>query len=95
MFSLSQETLSKLREEFPPEYSEAQESEMLPVADVDWSGFSHKELTCKNHPLARYLSKNPFERGLHFIQGPNGLSSLFEKECDCPFDDLRVVIQEN
>lgn len=64
---------------------------------VDWRDKStHKTLTCANHPTARYLTKNPWERGLHFIrpcdeapvEGWPG-SGL---ECPCPFSDLRVVV---
>ena len=69
-----------------------------PASGVDWSDLSTmKELTCANHPTAEYLTKNPWVRGLHFIEpaeefargggtGPAGL------ECPCPFSDLRVVV---
>lgn len=95
--NLSPEKIVELQKKFPAEYRPAKESEMLPVADapVDWEDYSTmKEMTCKNHPFARYLTKNPWSRGLHFIQGPHGLMSMIDPECDCPFEDLRVVIRE-
>jgi hypothetical protein len=48
-------------------------------------------LTCKNHPTARYLTKNPWQRGLHFIQPAEGFRQ--NEECPCPFDDLVVVTE--
>lgn len=45
-------------------------------------------LTCWMHPTARYTTKNPYSRGLHFIEGPEG--SPF-KECPCHFDYLVVI----
>jgi hypothetical protein len=89
------EKLIELQKKFPPSYPMAKSTEMHPVADFDFVDMEMKELTCKNHPLAVYLTKNPWSRGLHFIQGPNGLTSLLDEECDCPFDDLRVVIRND
>ena len=90
---MSDERLADLQKKFPPEYPYVMDLDMIPVADVDWADYSQlKELTCKNHPWSRYLTKDPFQRGLHFIQGPNGLDSFFEGECPCPFSDLYVVL---
>ncbi len=56
----------------------------------DYNGFTPDDtrpamayLTCKNHPEMRFLTKNPFQRTLHFL-GPY-------PECDCKFEDLLVV----
>lgn len=70
--------------------------------DEAWTStgeIEHRYLTCRNHPTARYLTKNPWSRGIHFIaapieardqpdwqgSGPGGL------ECTCPFSDLVVI----
>lgn len=55
------------------------------------------ELTCRNHRGARYLSKNPHQRGLHFVQPDPEWSAgkpFAEWECPCPFEDLLVVSVE-
>ncbi|MFY3741611.1 MAG: hypothetical protein HMLIMOIP_002069 [Candidatus Nitrosomirales archaeon] len=89
------EKLAELKEKFPPEYPMALENEMVPTAEVDWSSLELKELTCNNHPWSRYLTKDPFNRGLHFIQGPNGLDSILDTECECPLSDLVAVIRKD
>ena len=53
-------------------------------------GSEHFKLTCKNHPTAEYSTKNPFLRNLHLLKFPDGMHS----ECDCPFDDLVVLVEE-
>lgn len=52
-----------------------------------------KEVTCVNHPTARYLTKNPAMRGLHFIEAPEGFG--WGQECPCPWDDLRVRVEDS
>lgn len=73
----------------------------LREAPVDWNDMSTmKSLTCVNHPGALYSTKNPWERSLHVIQVPTpedmkpGEHRTSTGECECPFDDLRVVITE-
>jgi hypothetical protein len=69
--------------------------DMIELKAISWDSMKMQRLTCVNHPWARYLTKNPWSRNLHFIQGPYGLDSLLEsEECTCPFTDLRVVISE-
>lgn len=71
-----------------------------PASGVDWQDFSTmKELTCVNHPTAEYLTKNPWQRSLHFIHPcveamsePHPDWPLHGLECPCPFSDFRVVI---
>lgn len=46
-------------------------------------------LTCVKHPVAKYLTKNPYQRSIHVIK-----FGLHNKECDCPFNDLMVVTDE-
>lgn len=59
------------------------------VPDGTWDDLSTlKELTCVNHPTARYLTKNPWTRSLHFVQAAEGFDFT---ECPCPFSDLRVI----
>jgi hypothetical protein len=47
------------------------------------------ELTCKNHPTAKYLTKHPLLRGLHFIKAAYGFAP--NKECPCSFTELAVI----
>jgi hypothetical protein len=64
---------------------------------VDWSDLStHKTMTCRNHPTAVYLTKNPAIRSVHFVkpcdEAPQAGWPLAGLECPCPFDDLVVVL---
>lgn len=43
-------------------------------------------LTCKNHAEMEYLTKNPYQRGLHLVKG--------WPECPCPFADLVVLVDD-
>lgn len=63
----------------------------IPVREYEWTDdYSYmRELTCKNHPTARYLTKNPWSRSLHFIKPPDG----YIGECECPFSDLVVIVK--
>jgi len=76
----------------------------LEEAWADRGEIYHRYLTCRNHPTARYLTKNPWVRGLHFIAAPaeavdpawrdehgSGPGNL---ECRCPFSDLVVIGQD-
>lgn len=92
---LSDEKMKELFTQFN-NYPYVMEANMLPLNtdQVDWRDYSTmKYLTCVNHPFARYLTKNPWDRGLHFIQGPNGIDAMLDDECKCGFTDLRVVIE--
>lgn len=65
---------------------------LTPINDTKdypiWDDLSTmKTLTCKNHPTARYSTKNPWIRNLHIIRYPEGLGG----ECSCPFSDLCLV----
>lgn len=67
--------------------------ETVPVGEFVWGEPGRlKPLTCKNHPTARYLTKHPWLRGLHFIKAADGFGPY--EECPCPFDDLVVIIEE-
>lgn len=35
---------------------------------INWPTAEHMTLTCKNHRGARYLTKNPYTRGIHFVR---------------------------
>lgn len=63
---------------------------LIPFSEVDFSDYSKmKSITCVNHPTARYLSKDPYSRGLHFIHSADEMPA--GTECPCPFSDLRVI----
>ena len=72
----------------------------VPIAEFDWSAHTLSEmheLTCANHPeQLRYLTKNPYLRGLHIVAplhaagSPEGLVL----ECACPFIDLVVIVDD-
>lgn len=66
----------------------------IPVGDFKFPAPGPKmfELTCKNHPTARYSTKNPYQRGLHFLQGADDVGPL--TECPCPFEDMVVLVEE-
>lgn len=62
---------------------------LTPINEYVWTddySFMRK-LTCKNHPTARYLTKNPYFRGIHLVKFPEGE----RQECPCPFTDLMVI----
>jgi hypothetical protein len=65
----------------------------IPVREFAWGEPSVLHaMTCKNHPTAAYLTKNPWERGIHFVKGADEFP--YGVECPCPFDDLVVVVDE-
>lgn len=67
---------------------------LVPVSEYTWTDdYSFlRTLTCKNHPTARYLTKNPWFRSVHLVKRPEGNIPRTETgECTCPFDDLMVV----
>lgn len=47
------------------------------MADVS----THKEMVCKNHPEAKFSSKNPWQRSLFILT----------VDCPCPISDLMVT----
>jgi hypothetical protein len=68
------------------------ETTLVPIREYEWgTDYSWlRQLTCKNHPKAYYLTKNPWARSLHLIHGPDPEKPWVE--CECPFDDLVVVV---
>ncbi len=57
---------------------------------VNWEDFSTmKVLTCKNHPTARYSTKNPWQRRLHILEYPKDCQG----ECSCPMSDLCLIVE--
>lgn len=92
---VSPEKLVELRDKFG-EYPMVKPDEMIHLGLYNgWDDFSTmKELTCINHPWSRYLTKNPWTRSIFTVQGPHGISAqlLEDNECNCPFQDLRVVV---
>lgn len=68
-------------------------SNLVPVEEFKWGEVGKlRSLTCINHQEARYLTKNPWLRGLHFVKGHNPMAPW--TECSCPFSDLVVIIKE-
>ena len=71
---------------------------LVPIGEYEWTDdYSfHRTLTCKNHPTAKYLTKNPFYRSIHVVKLPEGEIERSETgECTCPFSDLVVVTDES
>lgn len=77
----------------------------LKLATIEESGvwrhveaIDHRHMTCVNHPTARYITKNPHTRTLHFIkpceEAPQEGWPMGGLECPCPFSDLRVIMEE-
>lgn len=68
---------------------------LTPVHEYVWTeDFSFmRSLTCINHQTARYLTKNPFHRGIHVIKLPEDqdIPRSITGECQCPFSDLAVI----
>lgn len=75
----------------------------IPVREFGWEVGKEGpmfELTCKHHPTAKYLTKNPHTRSLHFIAPCKEWSEnpdIFggKMECPCPFGDLVVVMEKD
>lgn len=75
---------------------------LVPIGEVkfqDYNGSvdipgvpSHRYMTCKNHPTALYLSKNPYQRSVHLIEMPVGFP--FGEDCPCPLSDLMAIVEE-
>jgi hypothetical protein len=54
-----------------------------------------RQMTCRNHRGARYLTKNPGSRGLHFVEADPTVKvgeGNWMGECPCEYGDLMVVI---
>lgn len=71
---------------------------LVPIRDFEWTDdFSfHRDMTCINHPTARYSTKNPYVRSIFCHKLPEG--DDFERsetgECLCPKSDLAVIVEE-
>ncbi|MFG3405629.1 hypothetical protein [Streptomyces sp. NPDC048142] len=73
-------------------------ADLVPVGEFDWTDdYSYQRiLTCKNHPTARYSTKNPWMRSLGVIRLPEGdIPRTNTGECTCPFRDLVVIVSES
>lgn len=55
--------------------------------DLSWL----RELTCRNHPTAKYYTKNWWDRRLHLVEYPADMPPY--TECPCPASDMVVVIR--
>jgi hypothetical protein len=70
----------------------------------------HATLTCVNHQFLRWSTKNPYQRSIHYlgidqyvdyIEGrveelhiPTEHAKYMWTECECPFAELRVIVEE-
>lgn len=68
---------------------------LIPIREFKWTDdFSWlRTLTCANHPTAKYYTKNPYQRSIHFVSAPDGFPMW--EECRCPNSDLRVVCEDD
>jgi hypothetical protein len=75
--------------------NDTNKNNLIPVGEFKFpaSGMEGEmfDLTCKNHPTARYTTKNPYTRNLHFLQAAEGFG--FAQECPCAFSDLVVIVE--
>lgn len=90
MLKMHSDDIVELQRKFPPRYKLAN-GYLTKLHSYDFSSLEHVYLTCRNHRWMRYVTKNPYTRACVFLQGPNGLHAGLEEECDCPFEDLRVI----
>jgi hypothetical protein len=71
---------------------------LVPVNEYKWDDdYSYlRKLTCKNHQTAEYLTKNPWQRGLHVIKVPTDahIERSSTGECTCSFGDLVVIVED-
>jgi hypothetical protein len=71
---------------------------LIPINEFKWTDdYSyHRTLTCKNHPTARYSTKNPYDRNIHIITLPEGpVERDASGDCKCKFTDLMVIAEES
>lgn len=71
---------------------------LIPINEFTWTDdYSyHRTLTCKNHPTARYSTKNPYDRNIHIITLPEGpVERDASGDCKCKFTDLMVIAEES
>lgn len=70
----------------------------------------HATLTCVNHQNLRWMTKNPYQRNIHYLGAKSILDYVSGKtdkieftdedkefmwaECECPFSDLRVIEED-
>lgn len=61
------------------------------LGDFDWehNDMELRTITCMSHPSARYLSKHPWQRSLHFVESAVDMPPF--TECPCPLKNLVVV----
>lgn len=88
---LSPERIAELQAKFPSNYEIPKESQLALLRDYDFSSLQLVRLTCNNHRRVVMLSKDPWTRSIHYIEGPNGIIGDIDPQCECPFTDLRVV----
>lgn len=69
----------------------------VPIGEFEWTDdYSYlRTLTCKNHPTAKYFTKNPWHRKLTLVKLPDDedIERSPTGECLCPFGDLVVVAE--
>jgi len=88
----------ELDEQEEQQFLTGKEHNLVPIGEYWWDDdYSwHRVLTCKNHPTARYYTKNYWARNLHIIRLPAGdIDRTSTGECICPDTDLVVIVGPN
>jgi len=81
-----------------------------PMREGEENAPARVTLTCINHQFLRWSTKNPYQRTIHylgpvqyadFLEGktkelsiPQEMRKYLHEECNCEFDDLRVIVDE-
>lgn len=70
---------------------------LVPIREFEWTNdYSyHRNMTCINHPTARYSTKNPYFRSIFVHKLPEGdIERSDTGECTCHISDLAVIVEE-
>ena len=71
---------------------------LVPAGTYEWGNdFSyHRVMTCRNHPTARYSSKNAWQRSIFISVKPvaDGTPRSENGDCTCVIGDLLVMVPE-
>jgi len=71
---------------------------LVPVYEFKFPepGPEHFSITCKNHTFLRWITKNPYQRNIHYLGLADGTKEngfWMWQECACPFGDLVVITE--
>src|SRR5690242_1847625 len=70
---------------------------LVPIDKFKWTDdYSyHRHITCVNHQTLRWSTKNWWARSVFFHGNVNDTGAPRVRECECPAEDLRVVVDES